>query len=47
MKLPNQSKAIERKAYNANAVSVGANASFWGGLLSTALPMVKGALGAL
>ena len=35
MKLPNQTKAVERKTYNANAVAVGANASFsWGGILS-------------
>ena len=27
MKLPNQTKAVERKTYNANAVAVGANAS--------------------
>jgi hypothetical protein len=27
MKLPNQTKAVEHKTYNANAVTVGANAS--------------------
>lgn len=27
MKLPNQTKAVERKTYNANAFTVGANAS--------------------
>lgn len=49
MKLPTQTKPVERKTYNANAVTVGANASFnWGGLLSTAaktaLPIVAGML---
>jgi hypothetical protein len=27
MKLPNQTKAVERKTYNANAVTVGVNTS--------------------
>jgi len=49
MKLPIQSKAVERKTYNANAVSVGANASFnWGALAGTvakaALPIAASLL---
>lgn len=50
MKLPTQTKPVERKTYNANAVTVGANASFnWGGLLSNvakvALPVASSLLG--
>lgn len=38
MKLPKQTKPVERRTYNANAVTAGANASFnWGGLLKTGL----------
>ncbi|AXG69830.1 hypothetical protein KORDIASMS9_02058 [Kordia sp. SMS9] len=38
MKLPNQTKAVERKTYNPNAVAVGANASFsFGNLLKGAI----------
>ena len=41
MKLPNQTKAVEQRTYNANAVTEGANASFWSALASAALPIVK------
>jgi hypothetical protein len=39
MKLPNQTKAVERKTYNANAVTTGVNASFSIGNI------LKGAIG--
>lgn len=42
MKLPKQTRAVERRTYNNNAVSIGAHASFnWGSLL----PIAKGAIG--
>ncbi len=49
MKLPLQSRPVERKTYDSNAAAVGAHASFdWAGLakigLST-LPQVAGLLG--
>lgn len=51
MKLPNQTKGVKRKTYDANAVTTGANASFWGSLLSNIAkvggPMLKAGLGAL
>lgn len=43
MKLPKQTKPVERKTYNANAVAVGANASGWldtlGSIAKVALPI--------
>jgi hypothetical protein len=33
MKLPNQTKAVERKTYNANAVATGSNPSLLGSLI--------------
>jgi len=48
MKLPNQTKAIERKTYDANAVTAGANASFsFGSLLPVLKNVATGVLGAL
>ena len=51
MKLPNQTKSIEYKTYNANAVSAGVNASGWGSILSNVarvgLPMLQAGLGAI
>lgn len=48
MKLPNQTKAVDRKTYNANAVTTGVNASFsFGSLLPIAAGALKGALGSL
>lgn len=48
MKLPKQTKAVERRTYNNNAVTVGTNASFsWGSLLPLAGGALKGALGAI
>ncbi|MEM6685127.1 MAG: hypothetical protein AAF617_04965 [Bacteroidota bacterium] len=46
MKLPNQTRAVERKTYNANAVTVGANASFLGALVPILAKAAKGAIGA-
>jgi hypothetical protein len=47
MKLPNQSKPVERKTYNANATVSGVNASFWGSTLKIFKKAVKGALNSL
>lgn len=48
MKLPNQTKAVDRKTYNANAVTTGVNASFsFGSLLPIATAALKGAIGAI
>jgi hypothetical protein len=49
MKLPQQTKPVERRTYNANAATVGANASInWGALAGTigkaALPILAGLL---
>ncbi|MGH1388069.1 hypothetical protein [Kordia sp.] len=44
MKLPNQTKAVERKTYNANAVSAGANTSILGALLPLVASGIIGAL---
>ena len=33
MKLPTQTKTVERKTYNSNAVSTGSNPSFLGSLI--------------
>lgn len=42
MKLPTQTKPVERRTYNASAVATGANASFnWGGLLKTGLSIAN------
>lgn len=37
MKLPKQTRAVERKTYNNNAAAVGANASFFGSLIKSFL----------
>ncbi|MGH1388068.1 hypothetical protein [Kordia sp.] len=48
MKLPNQTKAVERKTYNANAVATGANASsFFSTLARVGIPALQAGLGAL
>ncbi len=49
MNLPNQTKSIERKTYNANAVTTGVNASFsFGNLLKhAAIGALKGGIGSL
>lgn len=48
MNLPNQTKAVERKTYNANAVTTGVNASFsFGSLVPIGIKALQGALGAI
>ncbi|WP_298512114.1 hypothetical protein [uncultured Kordia sp.] len=46
MKLPVQTKRVEHKTYDANAVTEGVNASFWGSLVPILAKAAKGAIGA-
>ena len=48
MKLPKQNKSVAHKTYNADAVSVGANASFsFGSLIPVGVGALRGALSAI